>query len=154
MDARDLSFRAKRIDNQEWEYGDVCNGEYGKVFILYDNDAVITCKKKELTSWGFIEVNPKTVGMYTGFQDSEGLRIYDGDILKLTGSYEETDGSMQEFEEIREVIYKHGCFYGYSDTEFPYWTPLFETAEEIGLEIVEKIEIVGNIHDEGGTYEI
>ena len=151
MDVRDLSFRAKRIDGQGWAYGDVCNGEYGKIFILYDNDAVITCKKKELTSWGFIEVDPKTVGMYTGFQDSKGLRIYDGDILKLTGNYEGTDGSMQEFEETREVVYKCGCFYGYNFTEFPYWMPLFEIEEEIGLEIVEKIEIVGNIHDEGGT---
>ena len=149
MDARDLSFRAKRIDGEGWAYGDVCNGEYGKIFILYDNDAVITCKKKELTSWGFIEVDPKTVGMYTGFQDSKGLRIYDGDILKLTGSYEyeETDGSMQEFEETRKVVYKHGCFYGYNFTEFPYWMTLFEIEQEIGLEILEKIEIVGNIHD-------
>ena len=146
MDARDLSFRAKRIDNQEWEYGDVCNGEYGKVFILYDNDAVITCKKKELTSWGFIEVNPKTVGMYTGFQDSKGLRIYDGDILKLTGSYEETDGSMRPYEEIHNIIWLKGCFYSYNEKGFPYWPLLFEVID--GLREGETYEIVGNIHDE------
>ena len=145
MDARDLSFRAKRIDNQEWEYGDVCNGEYGKVFILYDNDAVITCKKKELTSWGFIEVNPKTVGMYTGFQDSKGLRIYDGDILKLTGSYEETDGSMRPYEEIYKVVYMRGCFYAHNETSHPYWMSLFEVID--GLHEGETYEIIGNIHD-------
>ena len=145
MNARDLSFRAKRLDNQEWEYGDVCNGEYGKVFILYDNDAVITCKKKELTSWGFIEVNPKTVGMYTGFQDSKGLRIYDGDILKLTGSYGETDGSMQPYEEIYKVVYMRGCFYAHNETSHPYWMSLFEVID--GLHEGETYEIIGNIHD-------
>lgn len=141
MDVRDLSFRAKRIDNQEWEYGDVCSGEYGKVFILYDNDAVVTCKKKELTSWSFAEVDIKTAGMYTGFQDSNGLRIYDGDILKLTGSYEETDGSMQPYEEIHKIVYMRGCFYSHNI----YWPLLCEVVD--GLHEGETYEIIGNTHD-------
>ena len=147
MDVRDLSFRAKKIDNQEWEYGDVCSGEYGKVFIIYDNDAVVTCKKKELTSWSFAEVDIKTAGMYTGFQDSNGLRIYDGDILKLTGSYEETDGSMQPYEEIHKIVYMRGCFYAYNEKGFPYWPLLCEVVD--GLHEGETYEIIGNIHDEG-----
>ena len=144
MYAGDLRFRAKRIDNQEWEYGDVCNGEYGKVFIIYDNDAVVTCKKKELTSWSFAEVDSKTAGMYTGFQDSNGLRIYDGDILKLAGSYEETDGSMQPHEEIHKIVYMKGGFYAHNEK---YWLLLFEVID--GLHEGETYEIIGNIHDEG-----
>lgn len=147
MDVRDLSFRAKRIDNGEWVYGDLCHGEYGKVFILYDNDAVITSKKNELTSWGFIEVDPETIGMYTGFQDSKGLRIYDGDILQLTGSYEETDGSMQPYEEIHKIVYMGGCFYALNIKGFPYWPSLCEMVD--GLHEGETYEIIGNIHDEG-----
>ena len=147
MDVRDLSFRAKRIDNQEWEYGDICNGEYGKVFIIYDNDAVITRKKKELTSWSFAEVYIETAGMYTGFQDSKGLRIYDGDILKLKGSYEETDGSMQPYEEIHKIVYMGGGFYAHSIKGASYWLLLCEVID--GLHYGETYEIVGNIHDEG-----
>ena len=141
MDVRDLSFRAKRIDGEGWAYGDYINGSDTLGYIDDSLPGGCAC----------YAVHPSTLGMYTGFQDSNGLRIYDGDILKLVGSYGETDGSMQEFEETREVIYKHGCFYGYNFTEFPHWTPLFEIAEEIDIEIIEKIEIVGNIHYEGGT---
>ena len=146
MDARDLSFRAKRLDGEGWAYGDVCNGEYGKAFILCDNDAVITSKKNELTSWGFIEVDPETIGMYTGFQDSNGLRIYDGDILKLTGSYEETDGSMHPYEEIHEIVWLNGCFHAHNKKSYPYWPLLFEVID--GLHDGETYEIVGNIHEE------
>ena len=96
---------------------------------------------------GCYAVHPGTLGMYTGFQDSKGLRIYDGDILKLTGSYEETDGSMQPYEEIHKIIWLKGCFYAHNEKGFPYWPLLFEVID--GLHEGETYEIIGNIHDEG-----
>ena len=108
--------------------------------------------KPLLTSWSFAEVDPKTAGMYTGFQDSKGFRIYDGDILKLTGSYEETDGSMQPYEEIHKIVYMRGCFYAHNIKGFPYWPLLCEVVD--GLHEGEMYEIIGDIHDEGVEDEI
>ena len=138
MNARDLSFRAKRIDGEGWAYGDY----------IHESDT-LGYIDDSLPGWSYecYAVHPKTLGMYTGFQDSKWRRIYDGDILKLTGSYEETDGSMQPYEEIRKIVYMKGCFYAHNEKGFPYWLLLFEVIE--GLHDGETYEIVGNIHDEG-----
>ena len=136
MDARDLSFRAKRIDGEGWAYGS----------FVYESDEVGYIDDS-LPGWSHecYAVHPRTLGMYTGFQDSKWLRIYDGDILKLTGSYQETDGSVQEYEEIHKIVYMNGCFYAHNEASHPYWMPLFEVISELGEE--QKYEIIGNIHD-------
>ena len=137
MDARDLSFRAKRIDGEGWAYGDYI---HRTDMLGYIDDSL---PEDNLC----YEVHPSTLGMYTGFQDSKWRRIYDGDILRLTGSYEETDGSMQPYEEIHKIVYMRGCFYSHNIKGFPYWPLLFEVID--GLHDGETYEIVGNIHDEG-----
>ena len=138
MYAGDLRFRAKRIDGEGWAYGDY----------IHEPDA-LGCIYDSLPGWSYEchAVHPKTLGMYTGFQDSKGHRIYDGDILKLTGSYEETDGSMQPHEEIRKIVYMGGGFYAHSIKGASYWLLLCEVID--GLHYGETYEIVGNIHDEG-----
>ena len=146
MDARDLSFRAKRIDGEGWAYGDYIyiTDDIGHMYdklTEYDDEYDVEYDDK------CYAVHPRTLGMYTGFQDSNGLRIYDGDILKLTGSYEETDGSMQPYEEIHKIVYMRGYFYSHNIKGFPYWPLLFEVID--GLHEGETYEIIGNIHDEG-----
>ena len=138
MDGRDLSFKAKRIDGEGWAYGDYVHESDTIAYIL---------KMQNKDRYSQTVVCPKTLGMYTGFQDSKGLRIYDGDILKLTGSYEETDGSMQPYEEIHKIVYMRGYFYSHNIKGFPYWPLLFEVID--GLHEGETYEIVGNIYDEG-----
>lgn len=152
---REILFRGKRVDNGEWVYGDlVRHYENQRAFILAEQLAYTTteCGINRIISERYFEVIPETRGMYTGFQDSKGRRIYDGDILKLTGNYEETDGSMRPYEEIYKVVYMRGCFYAHNETSHPYWMSLFEVID--GLHDGETYEIVGNIHDEGGEDEI
>lgn len=121
MNARDLSFRAKRIDGEGWAYGDYIHMSDTLGYIddsLPGNECCYA-------------VHPGTLGMYTGFQDIKAHRVYDGDMLWLAGNRQET----------REVIYKQGCFYGYNSTKHPHWIPLFEIAKE------GNFKILGNIHD-------
>lgn len=138
MDARDLSFRAKRIDGEGWAYGSFLHES--------DEEGYID---DSLPGWsyGSYAVHPSTLGMYTGFQDTRGLRIYEGDILKLTGSYEEADGSMHPYEEIHEIVWLNGCFHAHNKKGYPYWPLLFEVIN--GMHEGETYEIIGNIHDEG-----
>ena len=138
MYAGDLRFRAKRIDGEGWAYG----------YYVHKSDTIAyILKMQNKDRYSQTAVHLRTLGMYTGFQDSKGLRIYDGDILKLTGSYEGTDGSVQPYEEIHKIVYMRGGFYAHSIKGSSHWLLLCEVVDE--LHDGETYEIVGNIHDEG-----
>ncbi len=70
---REVLFRGKRIDNGEWVYGDLYHGKEDNIFIEY------WTVDKEYRPY---EVDPKTVGQYTGLDDCKDNKIFEGDIVK------------------------------------------------------------------------
>lgn len=80
---RDILFRAKRIDNDEWVYG-----YYIKTHDYLDNREIHLIVGIDSTSFpaneitDTNEIDPETLGEFTGVTDKNGVKIFEGDIFE------------------------------------------------------------------------
>ena len=123
---RTIKFRGKSILTDEWFYGDLVHSADKKrtAILVNDKDSYDEC-----------EVDPETVGQFTGLMDKNGAEIYEGDILKW-----EKDGLMYV------VKFWYGMFYASvkeCNEDILGGFPLHALTEYEDR----KCEIVGNIHD-------
>lgn len=70
---REIVFRAKREDNNQWVYGSLIIYPDGKMSIF------VTKTAREFY------VKPATIGEYTGITNANGQKIYEGDIIDVAG---------------------------------------------------------------------
>ena len=121
---RIIKFRGKRLDNKKWVHG-----------YLADKDYINDTNTVDLSS---IEVSLDTIGQYTGLDDKNGKEIYEGDIVK-TLFLDPIFGDVlsNSFDNV-PISFHNGAFV----------VDYYEGRHKIYLQdLYDKIEVVGNIHD-------
>lgn len=133
---REVLFRGKRVDNGEWVYG----------VPLFDwATCSLKCENQHngelLTFFGWndcfheydeFEVNPATVGQYTGLTDKNGVKIFEGDIISGEGSRGKKDNFV-----IRWSVPCCGFTAGQGKRVWP----------NLNQATVSSYEVIGNIHE-------
>lgn len=119
---REIEFRG--FDSTEWYYGDLeYNRKTGVARIhTYEEDGSY-CRQ--------YTVDPDTVGEFTGMADKNGVKIFEGDIIRFVNGQKKVNGEWVDNELIYTVEYSKGAFCCVSGLS----------------EVLDAVEVIGNIYE-------
>lgn len=135
---REILFRGKRMDNGEWVEGAYFKHDTVRVCLSSDDP-----KPKHLIiidgfcDWGFelgiigIEVDPATVGQYTGLTDKNGKKIFEGDVVTF---------------KTRSSSFKP-CFVRWYEQEVRFLVTMPDGVHSYPMDKSWEYEVIGNVHD-------
>lgn len=129
---REVEFRGKNKYCSSWIVG-----------YYYEKNGIVKIKN----DYQDLEVDAETIGQYTGLKDKNGIKVFEGDIVRATSQLTgKSDRYCLVFDETRLHfgfrVSRHGYFYNIDEL----------LSEELGDEI--DFEVIGNIYDNPELLEV
>lgn len=148
MKTEEIKFKAKKIRNGEWVYGDMVINTETDTYRIFSNFANVvhgdfTDDGLHYCSGQLDVVYPETVCQFTTLKDKNGVEIYRDDKFQ----YHRHEGFiLPDF--TGEILFRDGCF-GYVATSENMGEAFhsFSEFDELQADFLDHIEIIGNIHD-------
>ena len=148
---REILFRGKLLRTGKWIEGYYCKLSDTTYAFSEDYDRYPVPEHHcilvdEITDWGLPnrptlhEVDPVTIGQYTGLKDRNGKRIWDGDILLFTNTDNEQSLYDVRWDYHRWLVQMHGDYSAMPD--------------DLDDFFCQYAEVIGNIHDDQELLEV
>ena len=148
---RDILFRGKDKDYGKWYEG--AYRQYDDTTYCFKEDCDRhpenthhTIVFSRMTDWGLpnrhlqAEVIPETVGQYTGLQDKNGKRVFEGDIVQFE------DDTPGQYEYHDDIVMNEGVV-EYNNGRFYFTNRVSVEMDDIIYENIADCTVIGNIHD-------
>lgn len=134
---REILFRGKRVDNGEWVEG--WYNCWGNRHTIQDKKEIDMLEDQSIMLCGrYYEVDPETVGQYTGLKDKNGVKIFEGDILNS-----KNDGSdgcdVWDYKDHSDLVVEWNSEY----CKFLEMPDIWEDS----VHHISRIEVIGNIYE-------
>lgn len=129
---REIIFRGKSVNDGKWHEGSyisMLNKEYIADVQLHDIEEIKLEKAMN-------EVDPESLGQFTGVIDQHGTKVFEGDICEVI--------FLQGWFEVAVVVW-------HKDQQRYRLDP--ETGKTYSFSIPRSIKVIGNIHDNPGLLE-